>query len=321
MITTNIAPAKEALMQNDVVAIPTETVYGLAGNAFSETAVKKIFALKKRPLYNPLIVHIGSAEQLQEIALEIPPMAMQLAKTFWPGPLTLLLKKQSSIPDLVTAGSSMVAVRMPNHPLTLQLLQALPFPLVAPSANPFTSISPTNALHVYQYFKEEVPVILDGGACSKGVESTIVGFDEKGPVLYRLGALALEDIEAVTQMPLRIMNNAQQNRPDAPGMLGRHYAPRTVTYLTDNVEELLQQFQGKKIGLLLWKAKINPNHHYNIHYLSANQNMEEAASNLYALLHDLDKQELDVIIAERLPNEGLGRTINDRLQRATRQAE
>jgi L-threonylcarbamoyladenylate synthase len=321
MITTNIAQAKEALMQNDVVAIPTETVYELAGNAFSVTAVKKIFALKKRPFYNPLIVHIGSAEQLQEIALDIPPMAMQLAKAFWPCPLTLLLKKQSSIPDLVTAGSTMVAVRMRNLPLTLQLLQALPFPWVAPSANPFTSISPTNALHVYQYFKEEVPVILDGGACSKGVESTIVGFDEKGPVLYRLGALALEDIEAVTHMPLRIMNNAHHNRPDAPGMLGRHYAPRTVTYLTDNVEELLQQIQGKKIGLLLWKAKINPNNHYSIYYLSANQNMEEATSNLYALLHDLDKQELDVIIAERLPNEGLGRTINDRLQRATRQAE
>ena len=167
MITTDLDTAKKALDANDIIAIPTETVYGLAGNAFSETAIKKIFELKQRPFYNPLIVHIKSAAYLNEVAFDVPEIAFQLAAKFWPGPLTLILKKLPKIPDLVTAGKETVGIRMPNHPLTLELLAKLDFPLAAPSANPFGSISPTSAPHVDNYFKETLEVILDGGEMRK----------------------------------------------------------------------------------------------------------------------------------------------------------
>ncbi|MDE3125843.1 MAG: threonylcarbamoyl-AMP synthase [Bacteroidota bacterium] len=315
MITNDILLAKQALEQDEVVAIPTETVYGLAGNAFSEKAILQIYTLKKRPHYNPLIVHIAGVQQLPVVAKNIPKLAEQLAAAFWPGPLTLLLQKQSVIPDLVTAGRDTVAVRVPHHPLTQSLLAQLSFPLVAPSANPFGSISPTTAQHVWQYFHDSIPVILDGGACAKGVESTIIGFEGEVPILYRLGAIATEAIEAVTG-PLHSLTHAGQ-QPQAPGMLNRHYAPHTTTYLTDNVAALMQQFPRQKIGVLLWKDKVPEQENIVGITLSPSANMEEAAARLYASLHQLDAMQLDVIIAERLPDTDLGKTINDRLQRAT----
>ncbi|WP_298300828.1 L-threonylcarbamoyladenylate synthase [Hydrotalea sp.] len=317
MIINDISLARKALLNDDVVAIPTETVYGLAGNAYSEKAIRKIFALKNRPFYNPLIVHIASVAQLPTIAKDIPALALQLAATFWPGPLTLLLKKQQVIPDLVTAGKDTVAVRVPNHTVTQQLLRELDFPLVAPSANPFGSISPTTSAHVFQYFNDTIPIILEGGPCIKGVESTIIGFEGDVPVLYRLGAIATEAIEQITG-PLQKVTHAK-NQPNAPGMLNRHYAPHTTTYLTDNVWQLVQQFPNQKIGLLLWKEKAHEQANVYSITLSSTANMEEAAANLYASLHQLDDMHLDVIIAERLPDSDLGKTINDRLQRATQQ--
>jgi L-threonylcarbamoyladenylate synthase len=185
--TTNIATAAQALIKDEIIAIPTETVYGLAGNAYSENALKKIFELKKRPFYNPLIVHIKSTQFLDMVATDIPDMARKLAEEFWPGSLTLVLKKQSHIPDIVTAGKETVAVRVPNHPVALALLEKLEFPLAAPSANPFGSISPTTAMHVSNYFKENLEIILDGGACQNGIESTIIGFENNQPILYRHG--------------------------------------------------------------------------------------------------------------------------------------
>lgn len=314
MITTEIDKAVEALINNDVVAIPTETVYGLAGNAFSETAIKKIFALKNRPFYNPLIVHIKSVAFLSKIASDIPDIAFKLAEKFWPGPLTLVLKKQPHIPDLVTAGKKTVAVRVPKHLVALALLEKLEFPLAAPSANPFGSISPTNALHVSNYFGQALGVVLDGGACESGIESTIIGFENGQPILYRHGSIALEDIEQLVGKVIVAVNN--DNKPNAPGMLSRHYAPNTDTYLTNNVSELIKSFEGKKIGLLLFKNEILNHKNLIQEVLSKNGDLKEAAKNLYASLHLLDKKELDVIIAEKFPNEGLGKTINDRLQRA-----
>ena len=197
MITKSLENAIITLRKNELIAIPTETVYGLAGNAYNETAIKKIFELKKRPFYNPLIVHIKSLAYLQEIASDIPDNALKLAKVFWPGPLTLVLKKQKHISDLITAGKNTVAVRVPSHPLTLDLLNKLDFPLVAPSANPFGSISPTHAEHVFNYFGEELNIILDGGECEKGLESTIIGFENNQTLLYRHGAISLEEIEKI----------------------------------------------------------------------------------------------------------------------------
>jgi L-threonylcarbamoyladenylate synthase len=314
MITTNINQAIEALNKGEVIAIPTETVYGLAANAFDEAAIKKIFTLKNRPFYNPLIVHIKSGKYLNTIADDIPEIAFEMAKHFWPGPLTLILKKQKHISDFITAAKDTVAIRVPNHGMALQLLKKLEFPLAAPSANPFGSISSTSANHVFNYFKNELKVILDGGICEKGVESTIVGFEGNQLILYRHGAVSIEAIEA--KFGKVILATSNNKTPSAPGMLSRHYAPSTPTYFTDNVALLLKKFEGKKIGLLLFNKAINTDSNIVQEVLSENSDLNEAAKVLYAALHRLDQRNLDLIIAEKFPNEALGKTINDRLKRA-----
>lgn len=316
MITTNLESAKQSLINEDIIGLPTETVYGLAGNANSESALKKIFALKKRPYYNPLIVHIKSASLLNTIARDIPDVALRLADEFWPGPLTLILKKQPHVSDLITAGKETVAIRVPNHPIALALLEKLDFPLAAPSANPFGCISPTSATHVSNYFEGELDLILEGGECERGVESTIIGFEDNQPVLFRHGSISIEEIEKIVGKLIITVNN--DSKPNSPGMLSRHYAPMTTTYLTNNVSELLKSFQGKKIGLLLFKERILNDQVTVQEVLSENGDLKEAAKKLYAALHRLDKSNLDVIIAEKFPNEGLGKTLNDRLERAVK---
>lgn len=318
MITTDIKKAKKALKENKLVAIPTETVYGLAGNAYDESALVEIFKLKNRPFYNPLIIHIKSASSITDVAIDIPESAMILAEKFWPGPLTLVLKKQPHISDLITAGKDTVAVRVPNHPVALELLDKLDFPLAAPSANPFGSISPTNADHVFNYFGGKLEVILDGGECEKGLESTIIGFEENQPILYRHGSISSEEIEKVTGKLSTITNS--EKTPNAPGMLSRHYAPNTDTYLTNNVVELIKCFKGKRIGILVFKNQINGKGIIHKEILSKSGDLNEAAKNLYAAMHRLDENNLDVIIAERLPDVGLGKTMNDKLERATKKA-
>ncbi|RZS99621.1 L-threonylcarbamoyladenylate synthase [Aquimarina brevivitae] len=316
MITTDITIAKNALQEGQLIALPTETVYGLAGNAYKEEVVKKIFELKKRPLFNPLIVHIKSADFLTEVAQDIPESAFKLAKAFWPGPLTMVLKKKTHISDTVTAGKDTVAVRVPNHPIALQLLDQLDFPLAAPSANPFGSISPTTATHVDHYFSKDLAVILDGGNCQKGIESTIVGFSNDEPILYRLGSLSVEQIEEKIG-PIKQLTKNKDNNPVAPGMLLRHYAPNTPTYLTVDVDELLKTFSNRKVGILSFQKTVLNIPVTQQEILSPTGDFEEAAKNLYAAMHRLDRLGLDLIIAEKLPDIGLGRTINDKLQRAT----
>jgi len=316
IISKNIEKAVEILNQEELVSIPTETVYGLAGNIYSEKAVSKIFEMKNRPLFNPLIVHIHAINQMDQLASYIPGKARLLANTFWPGALTLVLKKNLQVPDIITAGKDSVAIRMPNHPVTLALLKQLNFPLAAPSANPFGCISPTKAIHVEAYFGNKLQMVLDGGDCKNGIESTIIGFECDEPVLYRLGAISIEDIEKVVGK-IEIKNK-KENAPDAPGMLLRHYAPLTTTYLETNVEASLKSFPNKKIGLLLFSKTINAPHIIHQEILSKDGDFKEAAANLYAALHLLDKLKLDIIIAERLPDIELGRSINDRLERATK---
>ena len=316
MLTTDINKAKEALLINELIAIPTETVYGLAGNAYDETALKKIFELKKRPFYNPLIVHLKSVSCIYDVATDIPANALKLAEKFWPGPITLVLKKQAHISDLITAGKDTVAVRVPNHPVALALLEKLDFPLAAPSANPFGSISPTTAAHVFNYFGDNLKVILDGGECINGLESTIVGFENNQVILYRHGSISVEEIEKIVGKLSIITNN--DKTPNSPGMLSRHYAPMTDTYLTDTISELIKSFKGRKIGLLLFKNLSKDDTIMHQEVLSQSGDFAEAAKNLYAAMHRLDHSKLDVILAERLPNIGLGKTINDKLERATK---
>ena len=314
MITYNLEKAILALNKNDLVAIPTETVYGLAGNAYSDEALQKIFELKNRPFNNPLIVHVKSMDYMKEIAREIPDIALKLAEHFWPGPLTLVLKKQPHISDLITAGKETVAIRMPNHRQTLELLQKLDFPIAAPSANPFGSISPTCSKHVLDYFNDKLEVILEGGNCENGIESTIVGFEENQVILYRHGSISIDDIEEVAG---RITVNSKNDiDPKAPGMFSRHYAPKTDTFLTNNVRELIKSFPDQKIGLLLFKSEINNPTIKHQEILSLNGDLSEAAKNLYAAMHRLDEKDIDIIIAEILPEMGIGKSINDRLKRA-----
>lgn len=315
-ITSSIEQAVECLNREALIGLPTETVYGLAGNIYSEKAVRKIFEMKQRPFFNPLIVHIRSLDDLPKVALDIPDEAYQLAEAFWPGPLTLVLNRQANIPDLITAGKNTVAVRAPNHPLALALLEALDFPLAAPSANPFGAISPTSAEHVANYFKDQLELVLDGGPCQRGIESTIIGFPDHQPTLYRLGSLALEEIESVVGPLQRITSN--ETSPDAPGMLSRHYAPATPTLLTPDVQRLLETRTEQKIGLLLFQNPITNSRVLHQEVLSPTGDLKEAAAHLYAALHRLDKMGLDVILAERFPDTGLGRSINDRLERATK---
>lgn len=316
IISNDIQKAADLLSQQEVVAIPTETVYGLAGSIFSESAIRKIFDVKGRPLFNPLIVHIGSVEQLEDIAADLPPKARKLADTFWPGPITLVLRKKEAVPDLITAGKDTVAVRMPNHPITLDLLRRIPFPLAAPSANPFNRISPTEAMHVEHYFHGQIQMVLDGGPCQKGLESTIIGFEDEDPVLYRLGSLSVEDIEN-TIGPIRIKTRSEAS-PDAPGMLPKHYAPRTKLHFTDNIEEAINIYHDLRIGLLRFTGEIDDTRIVHTEVLSEHADPDQAASNLYSALHKLDMMNLDIIIAERLPEHGLGKSINDRLERASK---
>ena len=314
MITSDLNQVKTALINGDIIALPTETVYGLAANIYLDSALEKVFKLKKRPSHNPLIIHISNAGILEQIAKNIPAKARELANVFWPGPLTLVLEKQDQIPNRITAGKPTVAVRVPNHPIALQLLKSLNFPLAAPSANPFGSLSPTSAKHVALYFKEEINFILDGGPCFCGLESTIIGFENDKPILYRHGAISIEEIEKIIG-PIKIKNQNSKN-PSAPGMLTRHYAPKTQIQINEDISLALAQNPDKKIGVLSFKKnkKIKTEIHQEV--LSISGDLNEASKNLYAALHRLDQMNLDLIISSFFPEKGLGKTINDRLKRA-----
>ena len=315
-ISSDISKAIELLNKEDVVAIPTETVYGLAGNIYSEKAIRKIFEVKQRPLFNPLIVHISSIDQLEKVAREFPVKAQKLAEAFWPGSLTLILPKRLNIPEIVTGGKDTVGVRIPNHPVTLSLLKQLSFPLAAPSANPYNRISPTSSDHVKAYFENTLSMVLEGGECKNGIESTIIGFENNEAILYRLGGISVEDIEKIIgKIQIR---NISETTPNAPGMLAKHYAPKTKMFLLDDLDKFIENNKSKKIGILKFKENLNTASVEHIEILSKSGDLKEAASKLYSTLHKLDSLNLDLIVAERFPDVGLGKSINDRLERATK---
>lgn len=315
LISKDIALAAKILNNEQVIGFPTETVYGLAGNIYNEKAIRAIFEIKKRPTFNPLIVHISKIEKLQSVAIDVPQKALALAKVFWPGSLTLLLKKQVTVPDLITAGKDTVAVRIPNHSMALAILNAVDFPLAAPSANPFGRISPTTAKHVSDFFPTEIEAVFDGGNCQNGIESTIVGFDADEVIIYRLGAISVEDIEKVVGKTKMI--NYNNNSPVAPGMLKKHYAPKTHFVTTADVQSVINQYQDLKIGVLSFATKYESESIKTQEILSETGNFKEASQQLYAAMHRLDSSNVDIIISEIFPDYDLGKSINDRLQRAT----
>lgn len=309
-ISQDIIKAKHLLQTGELVAIPTETVYGLAANALDTDAVLKIFETKNRPHFDPLIVHVSSVEQANALVEDFPSNARLLAEKFWPGPLTLLLKKIQIIPDLVTSGLDTVGIRMPSHPLTLELLRTLDFPLAAPSANPFGYISPTSAKHVAAQLGEKINLILDGGESDVGVESTIIDCTQETPVVVRLGGLGVEKIESIVGKVE--VNTTSSSKPSAPGLLISHYAPRKPFFLGD-IEDLSKQNSDKQVAIISFQGSSNSALHK---VLSEEGSLHEAAHNLFKVMRELDESDAQIIIAEHVPNHGLGRAINDRLQRA-----
>ncbi|XOV93919.1 MAG: L-threonylcarbamoyladenylate synthase [Bacteroidota bacterium] len=313
-ISSDISEAIKFLKSGEVIGIPTETVYGLAGNALDENALLKIFEVKNRPKFDPLIMHTDTLDKIEDYAFGLNDKAKKLADAFWPGPLTLLLDRKPRVPDLLTAGSQRVAVRVPNHTLTRELLEKLKFPIAAPSANPFGYVSPTTAQHVNDQLGERIPFILDGGPCDIGLESTIIGFEEDKPIVYRLGGIKLEDIEAQIGK-VRLKVNLSSN-PLAPGMLKSHYAP-AKKILIGKVSDLVSKNQSKKIGVISFKEDFSSLGISRQIILSEHGNMNEAAKNLFSALRELDQSDVELIITHRFPEEGLGKAINDRLHRAS----
>ena len=304
--------AAAVLRAGGVVAFPTETVYGLGANALDPVAVARVFEIKGRPRFDPLIVHVASLGEALELVTDFPFRARLLAEKFWPGPLTLVLPKSRVVPEIVTAGLPTVALRVPAHPVARELIRRTALPIAAPSANPFGQVSPTTAEHVARHLGQRIDELIDAGPCAIGVESTVVLLPSEGTaVLLRPGGTPVEEIEAVVG-PLTL-RDIEASQPLAPGQLPRHYAPRTPLELCDVVAP---PPAGHRVGMLAFcEAPSHPGFAA-VEILSPAGDLREAAARLFAALHRLDALGLDRIVAERVPAVGLGRAINDRLQRA-----
>ncbi|MBM3814972.1 MAG: threonylcarbamoyl-AMP synthase [Acidimicrobiia bacterium] len=299
-----LARAGELLRGGGLVAFPTETVYGLGANALDPAAVRRIFEAKGRPETNPLIVHVGSIEMAKPLVKEWPEAAAKLAARWWPGPLSIVLPKRDHVPDLVTAGLPGVALRMPSHPLALALIRAAGVPLAAPSANRFAQLSPTTADHVRQGMGERVDMILDGGACQVGIESTVLSLMSQPPTLLRPGMVTREQLEK-TLSNVQLHTSSEGAQP-SPGLHPRHYCPRTSLVLIRG-EEDLPQGRGALVGFRQMPA---------VKFVQMPDDPYEYAAVLYATLHQLDALDLDWIAVERPPDSETWSAIVDRLQRA-----
>jgi L-threonylcarbamoyladenylate synthase len=304
-----IASAAEVIRRGGLVAFPTETVYGLGANALDADAVAQIFELKGRPRFDPLIVHITRAEDLESLVEVVPEAARKLVAKFWPGPLSVVLPKRECVPDIVTAGLANVAVRCPAHPIARRLIELAGVPIAAPSANVFCAVSPTTAQHVRDQFAEQLTHILDGGPCQVGVESTVVSFVDDVPTLLRPGGVTAEEIEQVIGT-LRI-SEGDASQPASPGQLPKHYAPTTPLELSSDPPR-----PGLRVGLITLSKPESVEGFAAIEVLSQRGSLREAAANLFAAMRRLDAMGLDYIVARPVPEEGLGHAIMDRLSRA-----
>ena len=324
---SDITRAGTLLRAGELVAVPTETVYGLAANAFCEDAVRRIFSAKGRPFIDPLIVHVHSLEQAETLADISHPFVKKLAEAFWPGPLTLVLPKKKCVPAIVTAGEPTVAVRMPAHPLMRSILRECGLPLAAPSANPFGYVSPTAAQHVQDSLGERISWILDGGSCDCGVESTIV-FVADTPRLLRPGVITREDLERVLGVPVedskghleKLAEEKTESAQLAPGMLKKHYSPRVPVTLFDTgtIPEVdtgvpaAVVFQARPDFTVSEKFAGSTQ----VFWLSEDGNQAEVARAVFALLRHLDEESFASIFIEKSPDCGIGIAVNDRLSRA-----
>jgi L-threonylcarbamoyladenylate synthase len=312
--TENIRKAAECLCAGDVVAFPTETVYGLGADATNAEAVARIFEVKNRPRFDPLIVHVANEHAMGKIVTFVPEPARRLAARYWPGPLTLVLPRTELIPDIVTAGLASVAVRVPDHPVARALIEASRCSIAAPSANRFGRISPTTAEHVREQLGEQVEIILDGGPCRVGVESTIVSFVSEEPELLRPGRVTLEEVEETIG---RVRIGAPSDRPLAPGQLARHYAPATPLTVIDTISQVDPEHRGSAALLLVQpQPAATPSGFAHVEVLSQDGRLTSAAANLFSALRRLDAAGYSGIYALAIAEVGLGRAIMDRLHRA-----
>ena len=307
----SVEKAAGLLKAGELVVFPTETVYGLGADALNPTAVAKIFELKKRPRFDPLIVHIAGIEWIDSLVLDIPPRARALMENFWPGPLTVIMQKQKIVPDIVTAGLGTVGIRMPSHPVALDLIRTFGKPIAAPSANPFGYMSPTKASHVARMFGNRVLLILDGGPSNYGIESTIISLREQTVLVHRYGAIPFEEIEKAAG---KVREKEEGDVCEAPGQLPYHYAPHARLKILDSQDEIKTAESG---FLAFKKPGEKPLSRY-VRVLSATGDLREAAAHFFSHLIELDQQDVDIIYAEKIPEVGLGRAMMERLRKAAR---
>jgi L-threonylcarbamoyladenylate synthase len=335
-VRTEIVSAQECakainlLRAGEVVALPTETVYGLAADALNPDAVAKIFEAKDRPRFDPLIVHLPKREALDEIAIVESPIALRLIEEFWPGPLTIIFRKRDVVPDIVTAGLETVAVRMSAHPIFREVVSVLNRPLAAPSANRFGRVSPTTGQHVLHELDGRIPLIVDGGATERGIESTIVRIVDDVIEVLRRGPIPEEMLHPFG----KVRERPSTSLIIAPGQLLTHYAPKTRLIVVKRLRDF-SATPAKRTGALSLSpvAEIGPPGSPRsttaattadfaaVRYLSERGDLREAAANLFRMLRELDAENLDLIVAERVPEAGVGAAINDRLERAAARGE
>lgn len=295
-----ILEATDILLHGGLVGIPTETVYGLAGHAENLSTLERIFEVKGRPVTHPLILHIDSDSRLDEWSRDISPAARELGRLLWPGPLTMLLYRSSRVSNLVTGGRDTVAIRVPDHSIALNLLSRLESALAAPSANRFGRVSPTTAQHVLTDLGSDVDLILDGGPCSIGVESTIVDMTRPIPQLLRPGGITVSQIEEILDLKLDLATGDSR----APGMLESHYAPTCTVELVATAESAISRARQLKSDSM------------QVHILDFSQDLNAYAKHMYEFLRDADRQGCDVVVAVMPSDVGIGRAIRDRLTKA-----
>ena len=314
-VSTDRNSAVELLRQGEAVALPTETVYGLAADALNPIAVAKIFEAKGRPRFDPLIIHLPDPGWLEKVADPLKQdrqLVSSLAEKFWPGPFTMVLPKRDIIPEIVTAGLETVAVRISAHPIFSEIVSAFGKPLSAPSANRFGRISPTTAKHVLDELNGHIPLIIDGGPTTHGIESTIVAvYDGKIDILRR-GPITSEQLSKFGEVGIATV----REKISVPGQLPSHYAPKTPLRIVDNLKSFTPM-TNERCALLAWTPIKNDERFVAIRNLSRQQHLREAAANLFRYLRELDALDVDLIVAERVPGKGLGAAILDRLQRAS----
>lgn len=308
-----VTRAVDLLRAGEVVALPTETVYGLAADALSAEAVVKIFETKKRPHFDPLIVHLPELAWLERVAVveeKVRPLVERLIAKFWPGPLTIVLPRREVVPSIVTAGLETIALRLSGHPLFSEVVRALGRPLAAPSANRFGRISPTAAAHVMEELSGRIPLIVDGGTTEHGIESTVIAVRGCAIEVLRAGPITGEELAAFAEV-----RRPGSGRAESPGQLPAHYRPQTPLMIAEEISKVAVP-GGKRYGALLWSHPPIPGIFVESRWLSRTGDLREAATNLFRQLRELDRAELDCVVAEAVPEKGLGVAIMDRLRRA-----